>query len=189
MDEKQAKRGYELARKEMEEKEVEMVKALVLATLRKIESVKERIRDLKAERDQKMKDLESAIAESEKEIKNLQLDITDLKQGHPERIEERQRLDKRARESSVIIIEKVVEREVVPMPYPVPYPVNPVPSAPHPWDSPQWPNVVYCGHANPSAVWATTADNSNTVFPVTEVASSAVIGAYLVGDNKVINIR
>lgn len=91
MDKKDVKRGYELAKQELKDRQIEKVKEIVKATLEKLESLKEKKKDI------------------EEQIKILKLDLDDLKQGRLDRIEERQSKDKRARETSIFQIIKIVE--------------------------------------------------------------------------------
>jgi len=93
MDKKLAKRGYELAQKELKEKQVEEVKKMVLKTLEKLEELKKQKKDI------------------EKKIKILKMDLDDLKEGRLDRIAERQGKDKEAKDTSVVIIIK--EKEVI----------------------------------------------------------------------------
>jgi len=93
MDKKLAKKGYELAQKELKEKQVEEVKKMVLKTLEKLEELKKQKKDI------------------EKKIKILKMDLDDLKEGRLDRIAERQEKDKEAKDTSVVIIIK--EKEVI----------------------------------------------------------------------------
>ncbi len=186
MDKQTVKAGYEQARKEIETQEVAHVKEMVLATLRRIEELKAGIRDIKAEKERLMQEHDSAIAESEKTIKLLRMDIEDLKNGKLERIEERQAVDKKAAEAAVIIVKRVTEPVYVPVPYPMtqpqPYsPFNPSPSGP----------IVWCGQINPTysnCMTVNTQENGWTELSCVASLSTAVSGAYDVG-TSIVHIR
>jgi len=99
-----SKRLVELAEKELKEnkerKQIELIKSAIKQTLEKIE-----------ERTNKKIELE-------KEIKILKQDIDNIKAGRLDLIEERQKKDERAKNTSVIIIER---EKIVEKPYPVPW--------------------------------------------------------------------
>lgn len=85
-----AKKAYETAEKELEEQNVKKLKELVKLTLTKIA------------------DLDEQIDELQEEKKILKLDLEDLKEGHLDRIAERQEKDAKAKKVSVIIVEKEI---------------------------------------------------------------------------------
>lgn len=91
-----AKKAWDLATKESEEKQVQEIKKIVTETLKKLDDVKSRIKELQDEK------------------KILELDIDDLKEGKLDRIEERQQKDPKAKKVSVVVIikEKETIREV-----------------------------------------------------------------------------
>ena len=89
---------------------------------------------------EKIKTKESLKEQLEKEIKILKQDIDNLKSGRLDILAERQEKDKEAKRVSIIIIKKIVEKQV---PFPQPYyvPVDPYRSN-FPWNQP-W--AVTCG--------------------------------------------
>ena len=97
-----AKEAFELAEKETREKRVAEVKAIVLKTL------------------EKLADVEKVLKEKQEEKKILRMDLDDLKEGHLDRIAERQAIDEKAKKVSVVIIikEKETIRELSPWYYP-----------------------------------------------------------------------
>lgn len=191
-DKEAAKKAYDLAKKEMEEKEISRIKEVVLETLRKIEEFQLDIRDTKAAKLEATKAYDEKIAEKEKQVKLLKMDIEDLKAGRLERMEERQRLDADARKLAVIIIERVIEKEkVVPIPFfpPRPYEINP-----QPWinPGPVWvahPNTITYEHNNIDGQWNSATSNEAYFAVDPGTAREAVIGCYVVSDNKTVNIR
>jgi len=90
------KKAFDLAHKEIEEKQIKYIKGLVKKTLERIESIKK----------QKDKLVE--------EMKVLKMDIDDLKAGRLSKIEERQAKSKVAKEKSII---KIINNNIV-------YPAN-----------------------------------------------------------------
>lgn len=98
-DKKIVQEAYEEAQKDLVEQRKKEVKKIVKKTLEKIKYVDDKVSKLKAE-----------LKELEKEKKLLRLDIEDLKDGRLDRLEERQKKDKKAKDTSVIKIEKVVEK-------------------------------------------------------------------------------
>ena len=90
MNKEVAKKAFEAAEKELEDKQIEKLKNVVKDTLRKIQ------------------DLDKEIVKLEEERKILKLDIDDLKAGRLDKIEERQKVDSKAKQVSVIIVEKEV---------------------------------------------------------------------------------
>ena len=104
---KQVSKAFKLAEKELEEVKINRVKEIVKRTLEKLEN------------------LTSKKKEIEEAIKVLKMDIDDLKAGRLDKIEERQRLDEKARNTSVVIVKEVIREIEKGVPYPVP--VNPFP--------------------------------------------------------------
>src|SRR3972149_5021556 len=121
-DKEQVKKAYQQANQELEQKNVERIKDIVLDTLKAIDTYSNGIRQLKEKKAEYIKKIDKEISEHEKEVRTLKMDLDDLKSGKLERIEERQRLDPEAKRTSVIIIERIVEREI-PVPYPQPWPM------------------------------------------------------------------
>lgn len=81
------------AEKSVKEEKIKWLKDIILQTLEKIEKVKK------------------ARQEADEELEILEKDIKDLKLGRMDLIEERQRLYPKAKEISVIVIEKPQPRE------------------------------------------------------------------------------
>ena len=92
MDSKEIKKVVQQTEKELQEKakekQIKKVKEIVKRTLEKIDSVKKE------------------KSEVDTRLKYLKMDLDDLKEGHLERIEERQSKDPEAKKYSVIIIIK-----------------------------------------------------------------------------------
>lgn len=89
------KEAFKLAEKEIKDEEKMHIKDVVKATLEKL----------------RKKETEKHAVEEE--IKILRKDIDDLKEGRIDRIKERQDIDTKAKDVSVIIIkEKIVEKQV-----------------------------------------------------------------------------
>lgn len=115
--------AFEQAEKEAQEKEIAKIKQIVQSYLEEIRSKQEQHDNLG------------------KEIKLLKSDLDDLKSGRLDKIEERQRVDEKARDISLIIIKKIEK-------YYIPY---------YPWRSP-W--MIEC-KSKPSN-WATTFTTTNS---------------------------
>ena len=90
MNKEVIKKVVQSAEQELEDKQVEKLKDVVKDILRKI------------------KDLDDEIFKLEEDRKILKLDIDDLKAGRLDKIEERQKVDKKAKSVSVIVVEKEV---------------------------------------------------------------------------------
>lgn len=184
MDSKEIKKVVQQTEKELGEKEkekqIKKVKEIVRRTLESIEKVKEE------------------KTEVDKKLRYLKMDLDDLKEGHLERIEERQSKDPEAKKYSVIIIVKekeiIREREV-----PCPYPVYPYYS---PW---YWPytitwNTSWNGFEVPAVYEmgnsdALTLANSSCDMTVANgisincsIAKDFSAGTYEIGD-KIIHFR
>jgi len=152
-----------LAEKELEEekkeKQVKLIKAAIKQTLEKIEAKK---------RERK---------ESDDEIKILKQDIDNIRAGRLDLIEERQRKNEKAKETSVIIVEKEIVREIHHHydRWYEPYKIIPVPYEPYPY-SPQ--------------IWWTsdvTSDNSDS-FSMTvdcSLAKNASSGTYVLKNGSI----
>jgi hypothetical protein len=103
MEKEIIKKAFESAEKEAQEKQVEFVKKIVQKYLEKIDS------------------LSKKKEEVDEEIRLLKKDLDDLKAGRLDKIEERQKVDDKAREVALIIIHKI-DREYVPLaPWRSPY--------------------------------------------------------------------
>jgi hypothetical protein len=154
------KKACESAEKEFvqskEEQQVAEVKKIVKRTLEKVEK-------LKKER-----------AEVDEQIKILKMDLDDLKEGHLERVAERQEKDERAKGISVVVIikEKVIERDMSPWywPYRITwnernYPINPI----HQWT---------CTNTAGEVTYGCDSGYSNSVYLNNSVAKNNAIGTY-----------
>jgi len=183
MEQEIVKEGVALAEKEAREKQVETVKKIVQKTLEKIDELNKRIDELQEER------------------KILKMDLEDLKDGKLGRIQERQVKDEKARQTSVVIIEREVIRDhSYPVPYPVPYPVYPK----NPWYdlwTAKWNTVYFSAGTSPMGGTAVGSSISNAMGgsgPLTagsagmlincSVAKDAAPGAYDV-EGHVVNFR
>jgi hypothetical protein len=156
------KKAYKLAEEELEQEKIERVKEVVRATLERLEILKKRKKEI------------------EGEMKILRMDLDDLREGHLDRIEERQKKDEKAKEISVVkVIEKVVEREVKPPYWYKHYTL-------------QWPTdpyIVYCGNQTVSSDSAYTVGSTfNSCVVSNSFAKNNVPGAYEIGD-KIIHFR
>ena len=127
MKEKDIKRAYDLAQKEIEakknkehEKQVAEVKEIVKRTLEEIETLKEKKENI------------------DEELKILKLDIDDLKAGKLERIKERQDKDPKSKGISIIIIKEKEVVKNVPSPWYQPYYIQ--------WNTEKYPrdNQILC---------------------------------------------
>ena len=94
MKKDEVKKAFTEAQKEVKEKAIEKLKEFIKRTLEA------------RERQIKVRD------EAASKIKILDKDILDLKEGRIDRIEERQKADPKARETSVALVEKVIVKEV-----------------------------------------------------------------------------
>jgi hypothetical protein len=174
MEKELIKKAFESAEKEAQEKQVEFIKKIVQKHLERIDG------------------LTKSKEELDEEIRLLKKDLEDLKAGRLDKIEERQKVDERARGLSIIIIKKI-EREYIPL---------------APWRSP-W-DIVW---NVPNNSWATYSVGAGGTFTTTCLTSGTGVtgtsnvtstsgtgtlttlgttvsnfagGAYLVGD-KIIN--
>ena len=95
MTQELVKEGFKLAEQELKDEEKMRIKDVVKATLEKL----------------RKKEIEKHAIDEE--IKILRKDIEDMKEGRIDRIKERQDIDAKAKDVSVIIIkEKIVEKQV-----------------------------------------------------------------------------
>jgi len=166
MTEETIRKGYELAEKDAQEKQVQEVKEIVAKSLEKLEEVKKKIDALRAEE------------------KILKMDLEDLKVGKIDRIVERQEKDPKAKEVSVVVIIK--EREVIRETNPWYWPYRVI------WNEPYRPvwytnSDVYCGG---NSSFSSNADQFQTLDqPVgminCSVAKEAAIGTYEVNGHPV----
>lgn len=170
-----AKQGYELAEKELREKQISEVKQIVLKTLEKIDKLSKERKEL------------------DDQIRILKLDLDDIKDGKLDRIVERQEKDTKARDTSVVIIikEKEIIREVSPWYYP--YTIK--------WQVPTYPHIVFGGNSDVLQFGGFSgyySDNSGHVIDMNatvttstincSVAKDASIGTYAL-EGKVVNFR
>lgn len=128
MSNEQIKKAFGDAEKELQQEEIDKIKGIVRSYL-------EEIQEKQDKKNRKQKEVD----EIDEEIRLLKKDLDDLKAGRLDKMEERQRIDKRAREISIIIIKKV-EKEYIPYrPWYSPYEIT--------WNNhyPQSdPNKYYC---------------------------------------------
>jgi len=154
------KKMAELAEKELKEekkkKQFAVIKEAIKRTLEKLEEKKKQRKEL------------------DEEIKILKQDIDNIREGRLDLIEERQKKDEKARETSTIIIEreKIVEK-------PYPYPVEPYPYPIKPWHEPWY---------QPYRIWWTTAtDSTSGSYEIINcsMAKDASPGTYELADGTV----
>jgi anaerobic ribonucleoside-triphosphate reductase len=168
MTEANVKAGYELAEKELKDRQVQEVKKIVLKTLEKIKD-QEKIRD-----------------EASKKVKILKMDIDDLKEGKIERIVERQEKDDEAKNTSVVIIIRETVNNYSPwyVPYrvvwqePIPYyPISPI-------------NWMSTTTGNTAGSLTTTNSSSYNAYATINcsTAKDSTIGAYDV-EGTIVNLR
>ena len=166
MNKEVVKQAYAEAEKEARDKQVAEVKLIIKKTLEKLSTIRKQIKDL------------------QEEEKILKLDIDDIKDGHLDRIEERQRLDKKAKEVSVVTIIKELEviREV--NPWYTPYKVI--------WSLPQtipaYNNGLFCTTGSGNSLGLTLTTSSNYCSINSSVAKDGAIGAYDI-NGSIVNLR
>lgn len=122
------KKAFELADKEVQEEEIKKIKEIVKAHLQKIDE------------QQKIK------SEADEKIRLLKKDLEDLKEGRLDRIEERHKLEPKAREIRIIEIRKI-EKQYIPM---------------QPWYSP-WVITYSPVYTNPSLTYYNGTSGTLTV--------------------------
>lgn len=105
MDKKLVKEAFGLAEKEAQEEKKDIIKNIILETLKKLEGLKKEKEEL------------------DRKIKILKRDLEDFKQGRLDLIEERQKKDELARKTSVARVEKIIEHHYYPRPWYEPYEV------------------------------------------------------------------
>jgi len=146
-----------LAEKELEEekkeKEVKLIKEAIKQTLEKIAW------------------LEKEIKEKQEEKKILKQDIDNIRAGRLDLIEERQRKDEKARETSIIIVEKVKEVHHHYDRWYEPYRILPLPD-PYPY-------------INQPITFTTDCDTANWTYVNCSVAKDASMGTYVLDDGTV----
>ena len=167
MTESDVKKGYELAEKELKDKQVQEVKQIVLKTLEKIKG-QEKIRD-----------------EASKKIKILKMDIDDLKDGKLDRIVERQEKDVEAKDISVVIIIRE-EHNHYNNPWYVPYRIV--------WNQPYWAYALGSTTSGNALSLAYTSSGTSMTNAYSgnincSVAKDATIGTYDLADGRVTYIR
>lgn len=165
------KKAVELAENELKEQKIQEAKKIVLKTLEKLSKIEKDIRKLQEEK------------------RLLKMDIDDMKEGHLDRIAERQEKDEKAKEASVVVIikEKVVERV-------------------SPW---HWPYIIQWkpAYVDTKPVWYTNTGNSAVSNLIADannytkldthefvkldnsIVKCATIGAYTLEDNSVVHLR
>ena len=102
---------------------------------KKDDAKKEMIRQIVQRTLERIDELDKEIKELEDQRKILKLDLEDLKNGKLNLIEERQKVDEKARKISLVIIKEVV-KEYVPTPWYQPYFVD--------WN-PTYVDLTWCG--------------------------------------------
>jgi len=159
------KEGYELAEKELKERQIQEVKKIVTCTLEKIHN------------------LEKARVDLTEKIKIIKKDLDDLKLGKLDLIAERQEKDEKAKEVSVVVIikEKEIIRET--SPWYIPYRIE--------WPSPSFPlpqPVVWCGTG--SIITSNTSNTTgNFCYINNSIAKQASVGTYLLEDESIEYLR
>ena len=158
----------ELAEKELEEenrtKQIALIKAAIKQTLEKLETKKKERKEL------------------DDEIKILKQDIANIRAGRLDLMEERQRKNEKAKEASVIIIEKEKVREIHHHHdrWYEPYRILPAP-CPEPW----WPHTVpyWCTSGGSSV--ANGDDVSDYMTITCSIAKDASPGTYKLEDGTI----
>lgn len=165
MNKETIKKAVESAEQELKDKQVEKLKGVVKDTL------------------QKIKDLDDKIKALEDERKILKLDIDDLKAGRLDLIEERQKVDEKARKVSVIIVEREVPRRYND-PWYQPYVIHYVPYYPPAHNFP----ITY-GNSQSAviglALGASTVSDDSVFCLNNSIAKNHTSGTYAVGDKTV----
>ena len=162
MDKDMVKKAYAQAQNERKEQQIQEIKAIVSLTLKKIETLESERENLKRQYHEQLKTVEDSI-------KLLKLDIEDLKEGRLDRILERQEKDKKAKQASVM----VVERNMYP----------PLDIAVNPWRQPYQVQLAWTNASQ-------TSDAPGAWVQVTgTVCQYAAPGAYELGDGHIVHIR
>jgi len=137
---------------------------------RKDDVKKEMVREIVQKTLERIDELDKEIKELEDSRKILKLDLEDLKNGKLNLIEERQKIDEKARKTSLVIIKEVV-KEYVPTPWYQPYYID--------WNYPVNDNKFYCSTGIPLS--------NGDVFTCS-FAKDHTAGAYNI-HGKIINLR
>ena len=160
MNKEVAKKAVQSAEQELEDKQVEKLKDVVKDIL------------------QKIRDLDVEIKKLEDDRKILKLDLENLKNGRLDLIEERQKVDKKAKEISVILVEKQVPHHFND-PWYQPYVIHYVPYYPPVQTFPL--NPIYSTSGGQVGGFTTT-----SVFSLNNsTAKNFTSGTYAIGDNIV----
>lgn len=158
------KEGVKLAEEELKDEEKKQIKVVVKTILETLR--------LKEEQRQKL----------DEEIKILKRDLDDMKDGRIDRIKERQDIDPKAKEASVIIIkEKIIEKHI-PTPWYIPWiiEVKPqyTPYIPIVWNS----SSSTCLSINGTTTCNTSIPNTITVGELT--TNNSMVHMYTSGTYK-----
>ena len=138
---------------------------------KKDEAKKEMVREIVQKTLERIDELDKEIKELEEKRKILKMDLEDLKNGKLNLIEERQKVDEKARETSIIVIKEVVKK-YVPSPWYQPYFIE--------WNTPsEWNKVWY----STNSTKLSTGDVFNCSF-----TKDNAIGTYDI-NGKIINVR
>jgi TolA-binding protein len=178
MEKEIVKKAVREAENSLKENQIAEVKKIVLKTLEKINKLDKEIDETKAE-----------IKELEEQRKILRMDLDDMKEGRLDRISERQAIDKKAKEVSVVIIikekETIIERDRWHFPYQIIWQQPYVPTYP------MQPIVTYSDNSGDfNTTYGITSSASSLSEPIINcsVTKFATVGTYNV-DGKVINLR
>ena len=172
MNKEVIQKAIQSAEQEIEDKQVEKIKTIVKDTL------------------QKIRDIDDEIKELEDDRKILKLDIDNLKEGRLDRIEERQKVNKKAKKISVIIVEKEVHHHHYDRwyePYKITYmpyypPVQPLPISPIFYND----NIHCCTTTGQSGVSATI--SACDVFSLSNsIAKNFTVGTYPI-NGEIVNL-
>ncbi len=158
MNEKEIKSAYNSAEKELKEEKIKNLKEFIKRTLEKIDVLDTKIKELSEER------------------KLLKMDISNLKEGRLDLIEERQRKDEKAKKTSVAEVVKVVEHyhhyDYWYAPYKIVW-IEPIPSITNP--------IYYGGPGD-----TTTITGDSNFFTITSsLAKDFSVGTYTINGHTV----
>lgn len=161
MEKKEIKKAFNLAEEEIKKDQINKIKDIVKITLEKIENLDKKVKELQNER------------------KLLKLDIDDLKEGRLDRIEDRQKIDAKAKEVSVItVIKEQIVREIPVYPWHWPYIVT--------IKEPYWiPGAVYYASSNN----LTSATTVNTFITDGSSFKTYVTGSYMLANGNTVHLR
>jgi len=141
MEKSLVKKAFDEASKDIEKEKREKIKKIILETLRRKEEKKERVSQL------------------QKEIKILNKDLEDFKQGRLDLIEERQKVDELARKISVVKVEKVIHEH----------------HYDRPWYQPYWITYTHSDDCAGSATWTSDSSDTTLVNGFSETGSSILL--------------